>query len=219
MTTAARRSACSHAGLRFTAPAAGVYTVRATRYEIAANNNDTIDPNADGDNTLTIVGRGVGIEELERRTYASYVWSLPVMSRRDIAEAIQSFTPSGRRMIDLEPGRYSVALRVDLQISAREVGAARAVLALQLESERLADLPPNVGVRRSRRRCRIRTTAPDEDADQQHQRSEQRRRTRGPAVTKLRAGSLSTVSGVSPMRMDAPSGPRPPGTRGCADRN
>jgi hypothetical protein len=45
------------------------------------------------------VGRGVGIEELERRTYASYVWSLPVMSRRDIAEAIQSFTPSGRRMI------------------------------------------------------------------------------------------------------------------------
>ena len=101
MTTAARRSACSHAGLRFTAPAAGVYTVRATRYEIAANNNDTIDPNADGDNTLTIVGRGVGIEELERRTYASYVWSLPVMSRRDIAEAIQSFTPSGRRMIAL----------------------------------------------------------------------------------------------------------------------
>jgi hypothetical protein len=92
MTTAARRSACSHAGLRFTAPAAGVYTVRATSYEIAANTNDTIDPNADGDNTLTIVGRGVGIEELERRTYASYVWSLPVMSTRDVAEAIQSFT-------------------------------------------------------------------------------------------------------------------------------
>ena len=77
------------AQLRFTAPAAGVYTVLATSYEIAANNNDTIDPNADGHNTLTIVSRGVGIEELGRTNYASYVWSLPVMSTRDMAEHVR----------------------------------------------------------------------------------------------------------------------------------
>jgi hypothetical protein len=33
--------------LRFTAPAADVYTVRSNSYEIAANNNDTTDPNAE----------------------------------------------------------------------------------------------------------------------------------------------------------------------------
>jgi hypothetical protein len=33
--------------LRFTAPAADVYTVRATSYEIAANNNDRTNPNAE----------------------------------------------------------------------------------------------------------------------------------------------------------------------------
>ena len=35
----------------------------------------------------------------------------------------------------------------------------------------------------------------------------------------VRRSARPTVSGVSPMPMDAPSGPRPPGTSGCTDPN
>jgi hypothetical protein len=76
------------AQLRFTTPAAGFYTVRATTYEIAANNNDTIDLNAEGDSTLTTVGGTAPIVRqgtLEGETHpyddSSCAWTRARLSR------------------------------------------------------------------------------------------------------------------------------------------